>query len=112
MSINHEAEHTAHEAHLNWLASIPVLAKFTTYARDGEAGINTIIFPKNLEATPEESYQGREVGRRVTRVDAQDASGMEEMWSWQSMGECQYCMPTLQSAEGIWIVQQVWYANV
>lgn len=111
MSINHEVEHTAYEAHLNWLAGIPVLAKFTTYARDGEAGINTVIFPKNLEATPEESDQGRELGQRVTRVDALDASGMEERNN-ATMGDCQYCMPTVQSAEGIWIVQQTWYANV
>jgi len=76
------------------------LAEFTQSHMDGEAGIATKIYPKESET-----------GARVSRVQALEASGMEEIND-DRMGQVQANPPTISSAFGIWIVQQTWYANV
>jgi len=114
MSINHDAEHTAHEAHLNFINSIPTLAEFTTYSHDGEAWRATIIFPKNMEQTREDRDACRPDGMRITRVDALEAAAMQgyEERNDETMGNVQLRPPTISSAAGIWIIQQTGHANV
>lgn len=80
------------------------LAEFNQSALDGEAGIITKIYPKYIE-----SELGGEI--RVTRNQALDASGMVETND-ERMGMAQGHPPTIQSAKGIWIIQQTWIANV
>lgn len=112
--MNHDKEHTVHEAHLNFIDNIPVLAEFTTYSHSGEAWISTIIFPKNLETTREERDNDQTHGQRITRVDALEAAaghGYDEVND-ETMGNVQTNKPTVQSAFGIWIIQQTGYANV
>ena len=87
------------------------LAEFGIAACAGEAGIYTKIYPKAHEATQEESDAGREIGKRITSAEALEASGMEETND-LTMGCVQLMKPTIQSAKGIWIIQQVWQANV
>lgn len=88
-----------------------VLAAFTTSSHDGEAWTSTMIFPKHLDPTEKDRLADRPVGKRVTKADALEASGMEQR-SDDRMGHGQLSEPTVTSAFGIWIVQQSGYANV
>jgi hypothetical protein len=76
------------------------LAEFTTHSHDGEAWVHTKVYAKQ-DAD----------GKRITRVQALDASGMEYSPD-ERMGQVQLATPTVMSAVGVWLIQQSGYANV
>ena len=84
------------------------LAEYTISGNGGEAGILTKIYPRYIESP--EGYE--EIpAKRVTRNEALEASGMEEIND-TTMGNVQASPPTISSTKNVWIIEQYWYANV